>query len=210
MSEAREEGDDRAWVRIGSTLPPSELVAFCQDPERLLRINSLYEFEAWRDDGGGRFFLRARNLSNDQAIATLLRVERRADGVTLVYGAGLKRATEFRVEPPLDEHGAPLKAYRSVLVITDDYSGTPEAERRARSSEIDKSLLRWGHDLHRYLRRWARWSRFSLWRWYMRRIWQPMKPMGRRVTFMLLAITAFELAAAAAAIALFALGVASW
>lgn len=209
MSESKEEAD-KAWVRIGSALSPSELAVFCQDPERLLRINSLYEFESWRDEGGGRFFLRARNLSNDRIIATPLRVERRADGVTLVYGAGLKRATDFRVEPPLDEHGAPLKAYRSVLVITDDYSGSAEAELRARSDEIDKSLLQWGHDLHRYLRHWARWSRFSLWRWYMRRIWQPMKPAGRRITLMLVAITAFELAAAAAAIALFALGILRW
>jgi hypothetical protein len=199
-----EEGHaDRAWVRIATGLAPAALVAFCQDAERLLRINSMYEFEEWRAEGAGRFFMRVRNLSNGLTLATPVSVEPRPDGLRIAYASGLKTATEFCVEPagPDDTPAAPGGA---VLVIIDDYSGTPEAERQARAGEVDKSLVWWGHDLHRYLKHWLRWSGFRPYRWYIGRVWQPMKPKARRITFMLIAITAFELLAGALAIALFA------
>jgi hypothetical protein len=203
-----EEGHaDRAWVRIATGLAPAALVAFCQDAERLLRINSMYEFEEWRAEGDGRFFMRVRNLSNGRTIETPIRVERRPDGVRIVYEADLKTATEFRVEPPIVDSGrrAADTAGGAVLVVTDDYSGTPEAERQARAAEVDKSLIWWGHDLHRYLRYWVRWSGFGPWRWYMCRVWQPMKPKARRITFMLIALTVFELVVGVLAIAFFGL-----
>lgn len=202
MSE--EPDADRAWVRIATGLSPTALVAFCQDVERLLRINSMYEFEQWRPAGADRFFMQVRNLSNGYDFATQIRAEPRLDGMRIVYATGLKTATVFRVEPagPDDKSAAPGSA---VLVVIDDYSGTPEAERQARASEIDKSLVWWGHDLHRYLRYWARWSGFAAFRWYLRRIWQPMTPKARRVTFVLIAITVFELLAGVLAIVAFAL-----
>jgi hypothetical protein len=52
----------------------------------------------------------------------------------------------------------------------------------------------WAHELQRYLISWHRWSNYRLWRWYMQRIWQPMTPMGRRITAILLWVAAFELA----------------
>jgi hypothetical protein len=76
-----------------------------------------------------------------------------------------------------------------------DGLGTPAAEREARTDEVDQSLVQWGHDLHRYLARWNRWSRYAPWRWYMTRVWQPMTPMARRVVFLLIVITAMEFAA---------------
>jgi hypothetical protein len=199
---------DKAWVRIATGLALTTLVELCRDAERLLRINSMYEFEEWRPEGDGRFFMRVRNLSNGRTIETPLRVEPLSDGVRIVYRVGLKTATEFRVEPPAgdglnDGAGAGRGA---VLVVTDDYSGTPEAERRARAGEIDRSLVWWGHDLHRYLRRWARWSGFGPWRWYMLRVWQPMKPKARRIAFMLIAITVFEFAVGILAVSVFTLG----
>jgi hypothetical protein len=201
-----EQRHDQAWVRVATGLSPAILIAFCQDAERLLRINSMYEFEEWRPESEGRFFMRVHNLSNDRRIATSISVEPRSDGVRIAYAAGLKTATEFRIEPAAVD-GAPNETAASqgaVLVVTDDYSGVPEAERQARIDEIDKSLVWWGHDLHRYLRQWARWSRFGPWRWYMRRLWQPMKPKGRRIAFMLIAIAVFELVAGVLAIAFFA------
>jgi hypothetical protein len=134
-------------------------------------------------------------------------VEPRPDGLRIAYAAGLKTATEFRVEQPAADSrpGGTGAGQGAVLVVTDDYSGTPEAERQTRGGEIDKSLVWWGHDLHRYLRHWARWSRFGPWRWYMHRVWQPMKPKARRITFMLIAITMFELVAGILLIAVFAL-----
>jgi hypothetical protein len=183
---------DRAWVRIATRRSPAELIAFCQGAERLLRINSMYEFERWRPEGDSRFFMQGRNLSTGRDFAMQIQVEPRADGLRIAYATGLKTATEFRVESkgPDDDVTEPGGA---VLIITDDYSGRSEAERLARADEIDKSLVWWGHDLHRYLKHWVRWSRFRPWRWYMQRVWQPMKPKARRITFVLIAITAFEL-----------------
>jgi hypothetical protein len=188
MSEERRE--DAAWVRVPTGLAPEALVAFCQDAERLLRINSLYEFEEWRPQGEGRFFMRVRNLGDGRMLETPVRLEPALDGIRIVYEAGVKTATGFRVEPP-GAAGGPAGA---VLVVTDDYSGTPEAERRARADETDRSLVQWGHDLHRYLRQWARWSGLGPWRWYMRRVWQPMKPKARRVAFLLIAVAIAEFA----------------
>ena len=60
--------------------------------------------------------------------------------------------------------------------------------------EVDKSLALWAQYLQQYLINWQRWSRFRLRCWYIRRVWQPMKPAGRRITYMLLWITVVEIA----------------
>lgn len=199
---------DAAWVRVATPLSLATLGAFIQDAERLLRINSMYEFLEWRPQGADRFFMRVRNHATGHTVETAIRIEPHPERLRILYETGLKSATEFRVDVPtpteIDGRGRPLG--QSVLVVTDDYSGVPETERRSRAAEIDKSLVWWGHDLHRYLRQWARWSRFGLWRWYMARVWQPMKPTARRITFMLLALTVFEIVVGALAVAVFALG----
>jgi hypothetical protein len=208
MSE-EEPGADKAWVRIATRLSPAELVAFCHDAERLLRINSMYEIEEWRSEGEGRFFVKVRNLGNGLTLATSLRVEPRPDGLRIAYASGLKSATELRVDPAAAADGGGTggtgAGQGATLVLTDDYSGTPEAQRQARAAEIDRSLVQWGHDLHRYLRHWARWSHLGPWRWYMRRIWQPMKPKARRITYVLIVIALLDLVAGVVAIAFFAL-----
>lgn len=203
MSE--QPGADRAWVRIATGLSPAALMDFCRDVERLLRINSMYELEEWQPLGERRFFMRLHNLSNGRELATSISVEPRPDGLRIAYADDLKTATEFRVEPPAMDGGESETGAGggAVLVVIDDYSGTPETERRARADEIDKSLVWWGHDLHRYLRHWARWSWCRPWRWYMRRVWLPMKPKARRITFVLIAVTVFELVAGMVAIAVF-------
>ncbi|MBZ0138609.1 MAG: hypothetical protein K8H87_02405 [Pseudorhodoplanes sp.] len=193
MSAAARE--DAAWVRIPTGLSPTVLVEFSQDVERLLRINSLYEFQEWRSVGQNSFFMRARNLGNGSLIETALRVIPRPDGIRVVYESGLKTSTDFHVESA-DMNGPPVpsSAVGAVLVVTDDYSGTTEDERRARSTEVDTSLVSWGRDLQRYLRHWQRWSRFDAWRWYMRHVWQPMRPSARRISFVLIVIAAIEIA----------------
>jgi hypothetical protein len=205
MSE--EQQPDKAWVRISTSLPPDVLIAFCQDAERLLRINSMYEFEEWRPKDDGRIFMRVHNLSNGNRLATDIGIQPLPDGVRIAYANGLKTATEFRVKPPVGDGALRRTAagQGAVLIVTDDYSSVPKAERLARADEIDKSLVWWGHDLHRYLRQWARWSRFGLWVWYMRRIWQPMNPKARRIAFVLIALTVFELAVGLLAVAGYAL-----
>lgn len=188
---------DAAWVAVDTPLPAAALRAFCDDVERLLRINSMLEFLEWRPLGDDAYFMKVRNLSNGRTVETAFRIARAEDRIRLTYDTGLKTATEFRVVPT----GASAR-----LVVTDDYSGTPEAERRARVEEIDRSLVHWGHDLYRYLRQWHRWSRWRPWRWYMQRVWQPMKPTARRITFIIIAVTVFEIIAAVVAVAIFAFG----
>ena len=179
---------DAAWVAIQTELAVDELVRFCQDVERLLRINPAYVFRRWEAVGDDAFDWVALNESNSHEINTRLFVEHLPDGIVVSYANGLKTRTTFRVTPgPGDAAGDGAK-----LVITDDYSGTPEAAREKRMDEVDKSLVQWGHGLHRYFRQWKRWSGVAPWRWYMRRVWQPMRPLGRRVAFLLIAITALE------------------
>jgi hypothetical protein len=189
-SESGSEPDERdsAWVSIETELGVEELSLFCQDVERLLRINPAYVFRRWDTVGDDAFDWVALNESNAGEIDTRLFVEHLPDGIVVTYATGLKTRTTFCVAPGAgDTAGGGAK-----LVITDDYSGTPEADREKRMHEVDKSLTQWGHGLHRYFRQWKRWSGVAPWRWYMRRVWQPMRPLGRRVAFLLIAITALE------------------
>jgi hypothetical protein len=197
--DMRESKDNRdaAWVTVETPLSGSELLAFCrEDVERLFRINSLLRFDEWRRVGETNHHVRLRNLSNERTLEADLHVEPLSDGVRVVYGGGLKTTTTFRVTEVADS---------AHLIVTDDYSGTPAVERRARADEADRSLVQWGHDLHHYLARWSRWSRYAPWRWYMNRIWQPMTPAGRRVVFALVVISALEFFAFLAVIAVFVL-----
>ena len=179
-----DETRDAAWVVIDSELAPDALVAFCRDVERLLRINSMLEFKAWEVMGENVYRMHVKNLSTQRELETVLSVTPAPDGLTITYDGGLKTSTRLRV--------AAAEGGGSTLTITDDYSGVPRPEREARMDEVDKSLVQWGHDLHGFLRSWRRWSWLGLWRWYMRRMWQPMKPSSRRISFMLIGITVLE------------------
>jgi hypothetical protein len=173
-----EDSRDAAWVTIETPLSKAALLAFCRnDPERLFRINSLLRFDSWQRTGENTYHMHARNLSNGLALS---------DGLRIVYRDGLKTTTTFQVQ---EVSGG------TRLVVTDDYSGSPIHERRARADEVDRSLVQWGHDLRHFLARWQRWSRYAPWRWYMDRIWKPMSPMGRRVVFALVVISALEFVA---------------
>jgi hypothetical protein len=65
-----------------------------------------------------------------------------------------------------------------------------------RAGEVDLSLNAWGRRLHDYLKQWARWHRVAPWRWYIRRVWQPMKPSARRIVWRIWMVSAFEALAA--------------
>lgn len=178
---------DAAWVTVETPMTGQALLDFCRaDVERLFRINSLLRFDSWRRQGENAHQVKIRNLSNDRPLETKLNVEPLPDGLRVVYGSGLKNSTEFRIAATKD--GA-------TLTVTDDYSRTPLEERKARAAEVDRSLVQWGYDLRHYLARWHRWSRYAPWRWYMARVWQPMSPVGRRVVFALVVISALEFVA---------------
>ncbi len=176
---------DAAWVTVDSPLSMETLREFCRDVERLYRINPCLEIAYWRPVGDDTFHAAWRNTSNQQDLALVLRIEREsADAFQVGYSEGLKRCTRFVLAPA---------AAGSRLTITDDYSGVPEEERARRVAEVDPTLAAWGWALHACLRRERRWGRNAIYRWTMRRIWLPMKPSARRITTLLVLITAAEL-----------------
>jgi hypothetical protein len=157
---------------------------FCRDVERLYRINPYLEIASWRRTTDDTFRVAWRNTSNQQDAALDLRIERESDDAfEVLYSQGLKRCTRFALAPA---------AAGSRLTITDDYGGVPEEERARRVAEVDPTLAAWGWALHACLRRERRWGRNAIYRWTMRRIWLPMKPSARRITALLVLITAAE------------------
>jgi len=186
--------EDAAWASINTPLTVTELAEFCQDTERLYRINPLLEFDEWSEAADGCFRFRGRNLSNQQSMVLELCVEKLADGLCVKYSDGLKISTLFRIEP------APQG---SKLTLIDQYAVLSEGERQARLDEVDKSLIPWANYLQEYILSWKRWSWLAPWRWYMRRVWQPMKPSARRITYMIVWITVAEIIAFLMIIAIF-------
>ncbi|MEN8215712.1 MAG: hypothetical protein ABFS56_04915 [Pseudomonadota bacterium] len=178
--------EDAAWVRIATPLSVKSLREFCRDLERLYRINPLLELIEWRKIGPNQYYLGANNLSNSQKIATEIYREESDEGFKFSYSKGLKSATFIRIEKEIQG---------SALILIDDYSGLSEAERTQRLAEVDRSLEHWGRELFRYLQNWQRWHWFPPYRWYMRRVWQPMKPSARRIAYMLIIVSLFELLA---------------
>lgn len=187
MTEAETETQDAAWAAFNTPLDTASLLNFCNDVERLLRINPYLEFDKWESCDQNRFILHARNLSQTPAFAIELELqaEPQTNGVRLLYSRGLKSSTTFKIEDAADG---------SRLTITEDYNAVSEDERRTRLGEVDKSLVKWAEDIQRYLVLWKRWSWLAPWRWYMQRVWQPMKPAARRIAYILLWISVFEVA----------------
>jgi len=178
-------GEDSAWVSVASDLAPEALLDLLRDPQRLMRVNSLWVFEAWESLGPDRCRFRIDNQSNGQVWDTAAQLVRLNDGLRLEYADGIKASTRLRVEPA---------GTGSVLWVLDDYGRLPESERQARVAEVDRSLSQWGRDLYRHLRAWSRWARFPPWRWYMEHHWLRMKPLSRRIVRLLFWVTLTELA----------------
>jgi len=179
------EEQDLAWASLNTPLSVEALKLFCQDIERLYRINPMLEFNEWRETGEHHFVVSGKNTSHDSPLEFQyeLEVSELTDGFQVDYTNGLKSKTILKIET------APQG---SKLTITDHYDGHSEEERKARLDEVDKSLVIWANYLQQFIINWDKWSRFTIWRWYMRRVWQPMKPSGRRITYMLLLISLVE------------------
>jgi len=191
MTEPIEE-KDAAWASINTPLHMDTLQVFIQDVERLLRINPMLEFKKFEKLGPSHYFMQGKNISQDPAYTfeTELQVTQTANGIEIEYEQGIKARTVVQIEAATLEDGEP----GSKLTLTDHYNRLDEEALQERLNEVDKSLVNWATDLQRYTMNWRRWSRFKLWRWYMRRIWQPMKPTARRITYMLLWISIVEVA----------------
>ena len=180
--------EDAVWAAFNTNMTVEELIRFCQeDVERLFRINPYLEFSKFEQTGERQFHMAGKNSSQAQAFEfdEVFEVEPLADGVQVHYRDSLKQSTSFRVEPA--EQG-------SKLTITDDYTGRSESERQARLAEVDQSVVAWAEYLQRYILTWKQWSWLAPWRWYMQKVWKKLKPTGRRIAYMLIWITVFEIA----------------
>ncbi|HEX9686649.1 MAG TPA: hypothetical protein VGA25_12460 [Burkholderiales bacterium] len=182
---------DAAWVIIEVPLDPAALAAFCRDVERLYRINPYLEFRRWRETAPGAFTVSMRNLSNQRDFELQLTLERASErDFSVRYDRGVKRSTRFEIDAA--DGGSRLR-------ITDDYRGAAETD----TAEVDRSLHAWGVALKEYLLRDRRWGWCAPWRWYMRRVWVPMKPSARRITFIILLVTLAEIVLIALVMAIY-------
>jgi hypothetical protein len=188
--------EDAAWASINTPLSVDELTSFCHDVERLFRINPMLEFQQFNTLGAQRYAFSGRNISQETPFEfdITFSVTELPDGLQIDYGQGIKSKSLFKIEP------APQG---SKLTITDYYERLPAEQREQHLHEVDKSLLVWAKYLQSYLVTWSRWSGIGPWRWYMRRIWQPMKPTARRITYALLWITVVEIALIALGVAIY-------
>ncbi|MDH5327261.1 MAG: hypothetical protein OEZ68_05505 [Gammaproteobacteria bacterium] len=190
------EEQDRAWVCVELPISEAELFEFCQDIERLFRINPHLVFNEWSVLGKNEYRFTGVNSSQEQPFEfdVTMRVEPQDDGLLILYSDGLKKSTRLKVEP----HSTGSK-----LTITDEYTELGAEEKQERLHEVDRSLVIWATDIRSYLQQWKRWGKLGFYRWYMRRIWQPLKPMGRRITYMLIWISIFEVALIALGFAIY-------
>lgn len=180
-------GKDAAWASIKVPFTASQCIElFRCDIERLFRINPLYEVDEWESHDIDHCRLSGRNLSNDRAIDTKLTISDTERGFIIEYSSGLKASTVFSAEDIPE--GAKL-------TLTDRYPALSSEEYQEKLDEVDKSLIPWARYLQEYLLMWKRWSWCGPWRWYMRRIWLPMKPSARRISYMILWIALAEIIA---------------
>lgn len=174
---------DAAWVSLLTPQSPSALAKLCQDIEAIFRVNPHYYFKSWLKRGPAAYALEFENQSNQTNNSINIQVSAAAGGFTVSYDQGIKKRTVFSIEPT---------PQGSKLTVTDDYESIPEPERAQRLLEVDRSLQAWGEALQLYFLRQKRWAWLPGWRWYMRRVWVPMKPSARRIVWMLYLITAAE------------------
>lgn len=175
---------DAAWVTVPAPQDASTLAQFCRDVEALFRVNPYLYFSVWKQIGPASYHVEFENQSNQQKLVLDFEVvPGPGQGFSVNYASGLKQRTIFAIESAADG---------SRLTITDDYEGLPAAERAARAAEADKSLHAWGVALRMYFVRLKRWSWLPGWRWYLRRVWVPMKPSARRIVWLLYLITVVE------------------
>lgn len=176
---------DAAWVSLPTPLALPVLQELCRDIEVIFRLNPFYYFQSWIKTGPADYSLEFENQSNQTKNAVNIQLTETVEGFTVTYDQGLKKRTVFTLE---------AAAEGSRLTVTDDYEGIPESERAQRLLEVDRSLQAWGEALRLYFLRQKRWAWLPGWRWYMRRVWIPMKPSARRIVWMLYLITAAEFA----------------
>src|SRR3972149_6376588 len=131
------QGENAAWVTVQVPGAPDEVLAFCRDVGRLLRLSPCLETRAWQEEPGPfapgkRYRLHALNEWTGIERDLRLTVEAVDDGgFRLAYSEGFKRALEVRVAP----HGE-----GAVLTLCEEYA-PPAPDREAeRLKEGDRGI----------------------------------------------------------------------
>lgn len=177
---------DSAWVSIPLPQTHAELSGLIENIETLFRVNPYLTFSQWTQTDTTHYYAQWVNESNQQTLATslTLTIESR-DQFSVHYDQGIKRRTVFTLED---------KPQGSLLTLTDDYQDAAPADTQTVEQQVDKSLQAWGIAIQTYFIRRKRWSWLPGWCWYMRRMWVPMKPSGRRIAWLLFLFTVVEFA----------------
>jgi len=182
------QGENAAWVTVQVPGAPDEVLAFCRDVGRLLRLSPYLDIRAWQEEPGPfapgkRYRLHALNEWTGIERDLRLTVEAVDDGgFRLAYSEGFKRALEVRVAP----HGE-----GAVLTLCEEYA-PPAPDREAeRLKEVDRGITPWGVAVRRYLLGMHRWGHLAAYRW-ARRYWLGMRPRERRIARLITWVTALE------------------
>ncbi|MBI3525415.1 MAG: hypothetical protein HY066_13010 [Betaproteobacteria bacterium] len=195
--EAGQTPENAAWAIAQISLPPHQVFSFLADVERLFRLNPHLEISDWRADTAAQSYqMSALNETSALRSETSWRVETIREntlctpwgikginsGYRLVYAQGLKRSTEFTIEPA---------AGGSQLTITERYLPVDD-ETDPRIREIDRSLVPWAAAIRRHLNRMARFGNLPGYRWWTERLLLRMPPRHRRISRMIFWVSVLE------------------
>lgn len=170
---------DLAWASIKWQSGTDWLRHYCQNIERLFRINPFYVIHAWQKLAADHYRINVLNESNQQTLNLDLNVSQNSQGLRIDYDQGLKASTSVE----LSSEG---------LKIIDDYSRYPQQERQQRIHEVDRSLLAWANAIRRDLVWRKRMAWLPPWGLFMDKVWYKMKPSSRRIAKLLILLTAAE------------------
>ena len=178
---------DAAWVKIDTQLDAQTLISFCHNLERLYRLNPYLSIEHWAMPTQNSIQAKWINSSNhaEFTLQQEIQVTFQPNEIRLHYSSGLKKETYLIVEPL--QHG-------SSLTVIDDYN--TESERGHENHvrlEVDKSLHAWGTSLKSFLRHYVYLRKIPGIEFVIDRFWIRLSPMARRIVYLLMVITAFEL-----------------
>ena len=178
---------DAAWIKIVTRLDPQVLLDFCYNLERLYRLNPYLSIEYWMMPARNLIKAKWRNSSTpaEFTLESEIQVTYRQNEIRLCYCSGLKKETSLIIEP--HEQG-------SSLTVIDDYSS--RADRKDSSNlpeQVDRSLQAWGAALKSFLFHYNYLRKIPGIECVIDRFWVRLSPMARRITYLLVVITVFEL-----------------
>lgn len=190
---AAQAGEDSARISVDLPLSSGDVYVYIQKIERLFRLNPYLEIKSWQEDTPGRIYpgkqIRIDSLNEmnglHQSVCMSVGDVQPDISYSLSYDSGLKQATVFTVEG--------ITPVSCRLTVKERYpSEISSAEREARLNEVDKSLVPWGADIHKYFTRRARWGWLPFFGWLQDSLWLGMPPRHRRIARLLIWTTVLE------------------